>query len=117
MLQNDDNSMLRIFASSTDKIDNKPIYESIVFKAKEAGLAGATVLRGVMGYGSSSIIHSSKFWELTEKLPVIIEIIDDTERINKFFELIKPYLDKMTKGCMVTVEKVRVVYHKSGKKN
>ena len=107
---------LRIYASSTDKIANQPLYESIVFSAKKNGLAGATVLRGVMGYGASSAIHSSKFWELTEKLPVIIEIIDEEKKINTFFEQIKPQLDKMTKGCLVTLEEVEVGLYKGGGK-
>ncbi len=108
--------MLRIYASTTDKVENKPIYETIVFKAKERHLAGATVFRGVMGYGVTSIIHSSKLWELTEKLPVIVEIVDETDKIISFFEIIKPMLDKMSKGCLVTMEKVNLMYHKSGKK-
>ncbi len=116
MFESKDISMLRIYASTTDKVENKPIYETIVFKAKERHLAGATVFRGVMGYGVTSIIHSSKLWELTEKLPVIVEIVDETDKIISFFEIIKPMLDKMSKGCLVTMEKVNLMYHKSGKK-
>lgn len=114
MFQTDDTSVLRIYASSTDKVEGKPMYETIVFKAKEAGLSGTTVLRGVMGYGASSVIHSSKLWELTEKLPVVIEVVDETDRVVSFFESIKSYLDKMSKGFLVTLVKVNVLYHKSG---
>ena len=107
---------LRIYASSTDKIGSQPMYESIVFTANKNNLAGATVLRGVMGYGASSVVHSSKFWELTEKLPIVIEIIDEEEKINSFFDLIKPQLDKLTKGCLVTIEDVKVALFKVGGK-
>lgn len=110
-----DLTLLRIFASSTDKIGPQLFYEKIVFLAREKGLTGATVFRGIMGYGASSIIHSSRFWELTEKLPVVIEIIDETEKTDMFFELIKPYLDEMAKGCLVTREKADVVFYKTGK--
>ena len=109
-------SRMRIYASSTDKIDGKPMYESIVFKAKQMDLAGATALRGVMGFGASSVIHTSKLWELTEKLPIVVEIIDDKKKLMLFFESIKPGLDKMTKGCLVTFEKVEVLLYKAGDK-
>ena len=108
-------SLLRIFLSSTDIIDHKPLYEVLTKKAKEEGLAGATVLRGILGFGASSKIHSSKFWELTEKLPIIIEIVDNTERIEMFYALIKPMLEAVPKGIMVTIERTNVLMYKSGK--
>lgn len=109
-------SRLRIYASTTDRIDNRPVYETIIFAAKKMGLAGATAYRGVMGFGASSVIHSSKLWELTEKLPVVVEIIDEKSKISSFFESIKPGLDKMSKGCLVTIEKVGVLLYKAGDK-
>jgi PII-like signaling protein len=108
---------MRIYASSTDKMEGKPVYESVVFKAKQMDLAGATVFRGVMGFGASSVIHTSKLWELTEKLPVVVEIIDDRGKIMSFFESIRPGLDKMTKGCLVTAERVEVLLYKAGDKS
>jgi len=114
---NNEISRMRIYASSTDKLDGKPVYESIVFKAKQMDLAGATAYRGVMGFGASSVIHTSKLWELTEKLPVITEIVDDKKKILSFFESIRPGLDKMTKGCLVTIEKVEVLLYKAGGKS
>jgi PII-like signaling protein len=111
-----DLSLLRIFVSSTDIIDHKPLYEVVTVKAKEEGLAGATVLRGVMGFGASSKIHSSKFWELTEKLPTVIELVDETEKIKTFYKSIKPLLESVPKGIMVTIEKTEVLMNKSGKK-
>lgn len=108
--------LLKIFISTTDKVKNKILYELIVLKAKEKGLSGATVHKGILGFGSSSVIQTSRFWEMSEKLPVIIEIIDDEEKINSFFEDIKPVLDEMHKGCMVIKEEVEVMLYKSGKK-
>jgi len=90
-------------------------YEHIVYLAKEKGISGVTVYRGIMGYGLSSHIHTSKFWELTEKLPVVIEIIDTSEKIEQFYLLIEPDIQKLPKGCLVTIDPVAVKLHKSGK--
>ena len=95
-------SILRIFISSTDKFKHIPLYETIVFAAKRNGLAGATVLKGVMGYGSSNRISSQNFWEISEKMPLVIEIIDEAEKIPT--------------GCLITVEKAKIVLHKKGNK-
>lgn len=73
-------SVLKIYASSTDRLGSGLLYETVVYRAREAGISGATVYRGVMGYGLSSHIHTSKFWELTEKLPVVVELIDTEEK-------------------------------------
>ncbi len=108
--------VLRIFISNTDKFKHNSLYEMIVFAAKRYGLAGATVLKGVMGYGSSSVIHSVKFWEITEKLPVVIEIVDEAEKIEKFTEKILPWFEKLRYGCMITVEEVNLVLYKQGSK-
>ena len=109
-----DLSLLRIFVSSTDIIDHQPLYEVITKKAKDEGLAGATVLRGIMGFGASSKIHSSKFWELTEKLPIVIEIIDESTKVKEFYKKIEPILNSVPKGIMVTIEKTEVLMYKSG---
>lgn len=111
-----DLSLLRIFVSSTDIINHKPLYEVITLEAKKGGLAGATVLRGVMGFGASSKIHTSKFWELTEKLPMVIEIVDETDKVKKFYNTIKPTLESIPKGILATIEKTEVLIYKSGKK-
>lgn len=108
--------LLRIFISTTDKYDHKLLYESIVFKAKEEGLSGATVTKGVLGYGSSSVIHSYRFWEITEKLPVVVEIIDEEEKIMKFYKTVEEILQSVPYGCLVTTEKVDVLLYKSGYK-
>lgn len=101
--------------SNTDKFNHQPLYELIVYSAHKYGLTGATVLKGVLSFGSSSVINSMKLWESSEKLPVVIEIIDETEKIESFFESIIPYFEKTEKGFLATIEKVNVVYYKTGK--
>jgi hypothetical protein len=109
-------SILRIYISSTDKDGHQPLSESIVFKAREAGIAGATVIKGVLGFGASSVIHSYKFWEVTEKVPMVVEIIDSDDKIDAFYERIRPLLEEMRYGCMVIRENADVLLVKSGKK-
>jgi len=106
--------LLRIFISSTDKKGQEVLYEHIVFKAKKAGLAGATVLKGMLGFGSSSVIHSYKFWEVTDKIPTLIQIVDEEKKITNFFETIRPTLESMQYGCLVTIQEVNVLLYKSG---
>lgn len=109
---------LRIFISSTDKLKHSNLSESIVYQAKRYGLAGATVTKGIMGFGASSVIHSYKYWEVSDKVPVVIEIIDEESKVKSFYEIIKPYLESMRYGCLVTTEKIDVLLYKpGGKKN
>ncbi len=108
-------SILKVYASSTDRIGSKLLYEFIVELARDRKISGVTVYRGIMGFGLSSQINSSKFWELTEKLPVMIEIIDKTTVLNDFYNIIEPELQEMKKGCLVAVEPIIVKLHKSGK--
>ncbi len=110
------NSLIRIFISSTDHLNQDLLCESIVLSAKKEGLAGATVFKGILGYGASSVIHSYKYWEITDKVPVVIEIIDKDETIRKFYEKIRPQLESMRYGCLVTIESIEVLMFKSGKK-
>jgi uncharacterized protein len=107
---------LRIYISSTDKFRYSPLYEVIVYAAKRYGLAGATVFKGVMGYGSSSEVHSNKLWELSEKLPVVVEIVDESDKVLKFYDTVKPYFEKIKKGYLITIEDINVVEHKTGKR-
>jgi uncharacterized protein len=116
MKNNSQAAHLRIFISSTDKLKSVTLFESIVFQAKKQGLAGATVTKGIIGYGASSIIHSYKFWEITEKVPTIVEIIDEEYKVVAFYETIKPFLEEMQYGCLVIMSKVDVVLYKAGKK-
>lgn len=117
METNSEAKLLRIYISSTDKFRHIPLYEVIVFAAKRYGMAGATILKGVMGYGASNVIHSMKFWELTEKIPIVVEIVDESEKIEKFTETILPYFEKIRNGGMITLEKVNIVLHKKGNAN
>lgn len=107
---------LRIYISSTDKFEHKPLYEVIVYSARKHGIAGATVLKGIMGYGSSSQIYSDKLWEISEKTPLIVEIIDDPLKIDSFILSIKPVFENLGKGHIVTVEETTVILHKTGTK-
>lgn len=108
--------LLRIYISSTDKFKHAPLYEVILYAAKRYNLAGATVLRGIMGYGLSSKISSLKFWEITEKVPVILEIIDEDQKIDSFFNIIQPYFAKIRYGCIITSEEVNIMLYKQGNK-
>src|SRR4051812_10023898 len=102
--------LLRIFTGENDKFDGRPLYEAIVKKAREMHLAGGTVLRGPMGFGKSSLIHTDKILRLSMDLPLVIEIVDSEEQINKFL----PELDKMIGGGLVTLEKVKIVRYQAG---
>lgn len=108
--------LLRIFISNTDKFKHNLLYEMVVFAAKRYGLSGATVLKGVMGYGTSSVVRSVRFWEITEKLPVVIEIVDESAKIEQFTQKILPWFEKLRYGCMITVEKANIVLYKQGSK-
>lgn len=98
---------LRIFIGEDDKDDGRPLYEAIVLKAREMHLAGATVLRGPLGYGHSSRLHTSKILRLSEDLPLVIEIVDSEDRINAFL----PELDRLMTSGLITVENVRVLQY------
>jgi PII-like signaling protein len=103
-----DSTLLRIFIGESDRFDGLPLYEAIVLKARERHLAGATVLRGPMGFGKSSRLHTAKILRLSIDLPLVIEIVDSEEKINAFL----PILDPMMSGGMVTLEKVRVIQYR-----
>jgi uncharacterized protein len=101
--------LLRIFIGEDDKDDGRPLYEAIVLKAREMHLAGATVLRGPMGYGRSSRLHTAKILRLSEDLPLVIEIVDSEEKVNAFL----PVLDGMMTSGLVTLERVQVLRYGS----
>jgi len=102
--------LLRIFLGERDRWQHQPLYEAIVMAAREAHLAGATVLRGSMGFGKASRLHTSKILRLSEDLPLVIEIVDREEKINAFL----PTLAKMIGGGLITMEKVKVLHYQSG---
>ncbi len=102
--------LLRLFLGESDRWKHQPLYEAIVLKAREMHMAGATVLRGPMGYGKSSRLHSAKILRLSMDLPLVIEIVDTQEKIHGFL----PVLDEMMQGGLVTLEKVKVIDYRAG---
>jgi uncharacterized protein len=106
----EDAILLRIFIGESDRWHHRPLYEAIVLKAREMHLSGATVLRGPMGFGKSSRLHTAKILRLSMDLPLVIEIVDGEEKINAFL----PVLDGMLSGGLVTLERVRVIYYRNG---
>ncbi len=107
---------MRIYLSSTDKYKNEPLFETLVYLAKKRKMSGATVIRGIMGYGASSAVSSTRFWPVSEKLPMIVEIVDEKEKIEDFYRFLEPYLEKVNKGITVSVEKTRILLQKKGVK-
>ena len=105
---------LRIFVSSTDVVDHHLLYEGIIRRAKEFGLEGATAVKGRMGYGISSELHNARFFELVEKFPMVVILIDKPKKIEAFLQEILPWLEKQPKGCLVTTQDVDVYLAKKG---
>jgi uncharacterized protein len=97
--------LLRIFLGEDDRADGRPLYETLVLKAREQGLAGATVLRGPMGFGKSSHLHTTKILRLSQDLPLVIEIVDEEAKIRAFLQLVDPLMG----SGLVTLEKVQII--------
>jgi PII-like signaling protein len=106
----EEGQLLRIFIGESDKWAGQPLYEAIILKARELNIAGATMLRGMMGYGAASRIHTAKILRLSEDLPVIVEIVDSAEKIAALL----PEIDAMVTEGLVTLENVRVIKYRSG---
>ncbi len=107
----EDAMLLRIFVGESDRWQHQPLYEAIVQKARELQLAGATVLRGPMGFGAASRIHTAKILRLSMDLPMVIEIVDTEEKVRTLL----PFLDEMISGGLVTLEKIKVIHYRQGK--
>ncbi len=105
----EDSVLLRIFISELDRCNGRPLHEALVLKAREVGLAGATVLRGALGYGHASRIHTAKILRLSDDLPLVVEIVDTQQKIEGFL----PILDEMLESGLVTIEKARVLRYGS----
>ena len=105
-----DGKLLRIFIGEADKWQGKPLYEAIVLLAKKEGMAGATAIKGFMGFGCKSHLHTTKILRLSEDLPIVIEIVDSEEKIRNFL----PLLDPMVKEGLVTLEKANVLLYRAG---
>ena len=101
----EDAVLLRIFIGESDRYQHRPLYEAIVLKARELQMAGATVLRGPMGFGKSSHLHTAKILRLSMDLPIVIEIVDSDEKVNAFL----PALDEMMGGGLITIERAKVI--------
>ncbi len=97
--------LLRIFIGEDDKYKGKPLYEYIVMEAKKRKMAGATVIRGIMGFGAKSHLHTVKLLRISDDLPMVIEIVDSEERISEFL----PFLDEVVNDGLITIEKVKVI--------
>jgi hypothetical protein len=105
----EDGKLLRVFIGESDRWHHQPLYEAIVLKARELGLAGATVLRGSMGFGANSHLHTAKILRLSSDLPIVIEIVDTEEKINRLL----PHLDELVKEGLITLEDVRVLKYRA----
>jgi PII-like signaling protein len=105
----EEGKLLRIFIGEADRWQGQPLYEAIVLLARKEGMAGATVLKGFMGFGCKSHMHTAKILRLSEDLPVIIEMVDSEEKINRFL----PHLDEMVKEGLITVERANVILYKA----
>ncbi len=109
----DEGYLLRIFIGESDKHEGKPLYEWLVLKAREQGLAGATVLRGVMGFGANTrVIHTFKIEQLSEDMPMVVEVVDTKEKLETFLEAI----DEHIQAGLVTLEKAQIRFYKANKK-
>ena len=115
MVNNPDARLLRIFLGESDKYHQQPLYEAIVFEAKKQSLSGATVTRGIMGFGPNSKIHTAKLFDISSDLPVVIEIVDTFEKINLFVKTVEQLFEESKSGGLITIEKTEVIRYKSGK--
>ena len=105
-------TLVRIHIGESDKWRSRPLHEAIVELLRKEGFSGATVLRGVAGYGGSSVYHTDKLLRMSQDLPIIVEVIESSERIEK----ILPRMDEMVEGGLITLEKVRVILYRAAKK-
>lgn len=115
MEKNPNAKLLRIFIGESDKHGKQPLYEAIVFEAKKQGLSGATVTRGIMGFGANSKVHSTKLLELSGDLPLVIEIVDTEEKIRTFTKTVEQWFEESRSGGLITLEKAEVIRYQPGK--
>ena len=114
MENNPNAKLLRIFVGESDKVGSQPLYEAIVFKARKHGMSGATVTRGVMGFGASSKVHTSKLFEISEDLPFVIEIVDHEDKIRDFTAIVQQMIEHSGSGGLITLEKAEVIHYRAG---
>jgi uncharacterized protein len=107
--------LLRIFIGESDKLGHESLYEVIVFEAKKQGLSGATVTRGIMGFGPNSKVHSTKLFEISSDLPLVIEIVDAENKIREFIKSVEQLFEQTKSGGLITIENAEVIRYKAGK--
>ena len=107
--------LLRIFTGENDRIGHDLLYEKILFSARENGLTGGTVIKGIMSFGAGTHVHRAKLIELSDDLPIIIEIVDSTEKIEAFLPVVNDLFERCGKGGLITIENVDVIYYKPKK--
>jgi uncharacterized protein len=110
-----ESKLLRIFVGESDRISHDLLYEMILFKAREKGLAGGTAIKGIMSFGASSHLHRARLIELSEDLPIVIEIIDHAEKIEAFLPIVNELFEQCGRGGLITLENVDVIYYQSRK--
>ena len=108
--------MLKIYLGESDRIQGRPLYEKIIFEAREAGLAGATVYKGMMSFGASHSINTIKIFALSSEMPIIIEIVDNTEKLDEFAQRLNELMDHSKKGSLITFQEIDVVRYQTGEK-
>lgn len=108
--------LVRIFVGEGDRYHGKPLYEAIVLLAREMGLAGATVLRGVEGFGADSVVHTARILRLSEDLPMVIEVVEMPERIGPFVAKVEAMLDEVNCGGLITLERARIIRYQPEKR-
>lgn len=113
---NGDAKLLRIFVGESDKSGSIPVYEKVVLEARKAGLAGATVFKGIMGFGGSSRIHTTKILRLSEDLPLIIEIVDEIAKIESFLPTLDHIFEEANSGGLITIEKADIIKYTANKR-
>jgi hypothetical protein len=115
MANNPNAKLLRIFIGESDKIGFETLYETIVFETKKKGLYGATVTRGIMGFGANSKIHTAKLLEISSDLPIIVEIVDTEEKIRDFTKIVEKLFEESKSGGLITLEKAEIIRYKASK--
>lgn len=114
MENNPNAKLIRIFIGESDKFGQQPLYETIVFEAKKQGLSGATVTRGIMGFGANSKVHTTKLLEISSDLPLVIEIVDTEDKIRQFTKIVEHLFEQTKSGGLITIEKAEVIRYKAG---
>lgn len=115
MVLEGEGKLLRIFIGESDRYGHQPLYESIVLEARKAGMAGATVLRGIVGYGADSrVIHTAKILRLSEDLPIVVELVDTEDKIQSFLRIVRQMIESARCGAMITEERAHVIHYRKG---